>query len=105
MAHITGGGLLENLPRVLPAGLAARIDGGAWKRPAVFDWLAAAGNIAPSEMLRTFNCGIGMAVVVAPDRTSAAARALAEAGETVVTIGEIAARTGKAVIVEAGDGG
>jgi len=105
MAHITGGGLLENLPRVLPDGLAARIDGGAWKRPSVFDWLAEAGNIAPAEMLRTFNCGIGMAVVVAPDRASAAAQALAEAGETVVTIGEIGLRTRDAVIVGPGDGG
>jgi phosphoribosylformylglycinamidine cyclo-ligase len=104
MAHITGGGLLENLPRVLPDSLAARIDGDAWERPAVFDWLAEAGNIAPEEMLRTFNCGIGMAVVVAPSQAKAAARALTEAGEQVRTIGRIAARTGAPVIIEPDDG-
>jgi phosphoribosylformylglycinamidine cyclo-ligase len=104
MAHITGGGLLENLPRVLPDSLAARIDGDAWERPAVFDWLAEAGNIAPEEMLRTFNCGIGMAVVVAPSQAKAAKRALTEAGEQVRTIGRIAARTGAPVIIEPDDG-
>jgi phosphoribosylformylglycinamidine cyclo-ligase len=104
MAHITGGGLVENLPRVLPDGLTARIDGGSWERPAVFGWLAEAGRIAPVEMLRTFNCGIGMVVVVAPEKAAAAAKALAEAGEEVVTIGEIRPRTGKAVVIAGDDG-
>lgn len=104
MAHITGGGLVENLPRVLPDTLAARIDGHAWERPPVFRWLAEAGNIAPEEMLRTFNCGIGMAVVVAPSQAAVAERALTDAGEHVRTIGRIEPRTGPPVIIEPDDG-
>ena len=65
-AHITGGGLPGNLPRVLPAGVAAVVDAGAWTVPPVFAWLARTGDVAPEEMLRVFNCGIGMVVVVAP---------------------------------------
>src|SRR3546814_3585100 len=67
MAHITGGGLIENLPRVLPQGLAAHLDPTRWHEPPVFRWLAAEGGIAATEMRRTFNCGIGMAVVVAAE--------------------------------------
>lgn len=104
MAHITGGGLVENLPRVLPDTLAARIDARTWERPPVFGWLAEAGNIAPEEMLRTFNCGIGMAVVVGPDRAAAAERALTDAGERVRTIGRIEPRKGPPVVIEAEDG-
>jgi len=88
-AHITGGGLLENLPRVLPPGTRARIDARRWQRPAVFDWLASAGNIEAREMLRTFNCGIGMCVIVPEARAEAAHAALTRAGETVWTIGTI----------------
>ncbi len=88
-AHITGGGLPGNLPRVLPAGTQAVIDAGAWELPAVFRWLARTGGVEAQEMLRVFNCGIGMAVVTAePER----ARAILEAeGETVAAIGRIEA--------------
>ena len=71
LAHITGGGLTENLPRVLPEGLGARIDLDAWDRPEVFDWLQAEGGVEEAEMLRTFNCGVGMIAVVAADRAAA----------------------------------
>ncbi len=101
LAHITGGGLVENLPRVLPGGLAARLDAASWPEPAVFGWLAKAGGIARQEMYRTFNCGIGMALVVAPDAQAAVAAALTGAGETVHEIGRIAPRgDGAAVIIE-----
>jgi phosphoribosylformylglycinamidine cyclo-ligase len=88
-AHITGGGLPGNLPRVLPAGTVAVVDAAGWALPPVFGWLARTGNVAAEEMLRVFNCGIGMAVVTAePER----ARALLEAeGETVAVIGRIEA--------------
>ncbi|HVY12171.1 MAG TPA: phosphoribosylformylglycinamidine cyclo-ligase [Alphaproteobacteria bacterium] len=64
MAHITGGGLLENIPRVLPKGLGVTVDGAGWRPPAMFQWLAREGNVTPEDMIRTFNCGIGMAVVI-----------------------------------------
>ena len=99
LAHITGGGLIDNIPRILPHGLSARLDFAAWRRPAVFDWLAGAGGIAAPEMLRTFNCGVGMAVVVAADAADAAATVLAEAGETVSIIGRIEAAAGDGVRV------
>ncbi len=89
LAHITGGGLSENLPRVLPDGLGAGIDLGAWALPPVFGWLQAQAGIAEGEMLKTFNCGIGMVVVVAPDRAEALAQLLAEAGERVHVLGEV----------------
>jgi phosphoribosylformylglycinamidine cyclo-ligase len=76
-AHITGGGLTENLPRVLPEGLGAVIDLGAWSLPPVFRWLREEGGVAEAEMLKTFNCGVGMVLVVAPDRAEALARRLA----------------------------
>ncbi|MFN3232663.1 MAG: phosphoribosylformylglycinamidine cyclo-ligase [Alphaproteobacteria bacterium] len=93
LAHITGGGLLENIPRVLPEGTRAIIDSGAWSRPAVFDWLQTAGDIAETEMLRTFNCGIGMAVIVPADGADAAIDLFKKAGETVFRIGEITERS------------
>ena len=89
LAHITGGGLTENLPRVLPDGLTARIDGLAWPLPPEFGWLSQAGGVPADEMLRTFNCGIGMAVIVDPDAAEAVAARLAEAGERVHPIGRI----------------
>ena len=89
LAHITGGGLTENLPRVLPQGLGAQVDLGAWSLPGVFDWLRDAGGIAEAEMLRTFNSGIGMVLVVAEDRAAALAAQLAQAGETVVRLGTV----------------
>ena len=91
LAHITGGGLVENLPRVLPAGLGAELDAGTWALPPVYAWLAGNGWIAPDEMLRTFNCGIGMALVVAAPDVAAVTRVLVAAGEDVVAIGRITA--------------
>ena len=94
LSHITGGGLTENLPRVLPDHLTARIDANAWQRPAVFDWLQRQGNIAEREMYRVLNCGIGMVVVVPADQADAARRHLEAAGEQVSQLGEIVARDG-----------
>jgi len=88
-AHITGGGLMENLPRMLPAGLGARVDLGAWALPPVFGWLRDEGGLAPEEMLRTFNAGIGMVLAVAPDRAEALAAALMDAGERVIPLGQV----------------
>ena len=76
LSHITGGGLAENLPRVLPDGMAAHVDLSTWRAPAVFDWLARAGNLNDAEMLRTFNCGVGMVVIAAQDRADAVIAAL-----------------------------
>jgi phosphoribosylformylglycinamidine cyclo-ligase len=90
LAHITGGGLLENIPRVLPEGLHAEIDADAWPQPRLMAFLQAQGNIEPEEMARTFNCGIGMAIVVAPDQEEAVVEALTDAGETVHRIGRVA---------------
>lgn len=89
LAHITGGGLLENIPRVLPAGLHAAVDADCWPQPRLMAFLQAQGAIEPAEMARTFNCGIGMALVVAESEADAVMAALAEAGETVHRIGRI----------------
>ena len=89
VAHITGGGLPGNLPRVLPKGVVAALDARGWAVPPVFGWLARAGNIVPEEMLRVFNCGIGMVVVVAAGQEDAAIAMLAGAGETATRIGTI----------------
>ncbi|WP_213685223.1 phosphoribosylformylglycinamidine cyclo-ligase [Roseicyclus sp.] len=94
LAHITGGGLTENLPRVLPAGLGAQIDLGAWTLPPVFKWLAAEGGLAQAEMLKTFNAGIGMVLVVAQDRADAIAAELVAAGESVHHLGHVAPGAG-----------
>ncbi|MBX9926317.1 MAG: phosphoribosylformylglycinamidine cyclo-ligase [Hyphomicrobiaceae bacterium] len=94
MAHITGGGLSENLPRVLPAHVAARVDLAAWTPPPVFGWLARQGKIPAAEMLRTFNCGIGMVVVVEAARAGEVLAALTAAGEAPCVIGDIVAATG-----------
>jgi phosphoribosylformylglycinamidine cyclo-ligase len=91
MAHITGGGLLENIPRVLPEGLHAFVDADAWEQPRLMAFLQAQGHIEPEEMARTFNCGIGMAVVVAEADVAAVTAMLADAGESVHRIGHIAA--------------
>ncbi|MCR9120921.1 MAG: phosphoribosylformylglycinamidine cyclo-ligase [Phyllobacteriaceae bacterium] len=92
LAHITGGGLTENLPRVLPAALSAEIDLGAIAVPPVFSWLAGTGGVRAEEMLRTFNCGIGMVAVADADKAPAVAAALADAGETVTEIGRLVPR-------------
>ncbi|MCK2088758.1 phosphoribosylformylglycinamidine cyclo-ligase [Thauera aromatica] len=92
MAHITGGGITENVPRILRDELVARIDGGAWTLPPLFQWLQMAGNVDGDEMLRVFNCGIGMVVVVSAEDADAAAEKLTAAGETVYRIGRIDSR-------------
>ena len=89
LAHITGGGLTENLPRVLPEGLGAQIDLGAWSLPPVFKWLATEGGLSQAEMLKTFNAGIGMVLVVAADRADALGAELAAAGESVHHLGHV----------------
>jgi phosphoribosylformylglycinamidine cyclo-ligase len=90
LAHITGGGLLENIPRVLPAGTHAVVDAAAWEQPRLMAFLQAQGAIEPGEMARTFNCGVGMIVIVAADEADKVAAALTDAGETVLNIGHIA---------------
>lgn len=89
LAHITGGGLTENLPRVLPEGLGAEIDLGAWALPPVFRWLAGTAGMAEAELLKTFNCGIGMIAVVAQDRAEALTALLSDLGETLVPLGHV----------------
>lgn len=94
LAHITGGGITDNLPRVLPPGLHAEIDLTTWRRPPIFDWLADTGNLPPAEMLRTFNCGIGM-LVVAPDHACAAVlRGVSDYGFGATLIGRIISADG-----------
>ncbi|AHD01071.1 phosphoribosylformylglycinamidine cyclo-ligase [Leisingera methylohalidivorans] len=94
LAHITGGGLTENLPRVLPEGLGADIDLNAWQLPGVFQWMAATGDIAEAEMLKTFNCGIGMILSVSADRADALIELLEGEGETVSRLGTVTAGEG-----------
>ena len=94
MAHITGGGITENTPRVLPANTVAQIDAGSWELPKLFQWLQAQGNVDMQEMYRTFNCGIGMVVIVAAEHAEQAAAVLSAQGETVSRIGVIRARAG-----------
>jgi len=89
LAHITGGGLLENIPRVLPKDCRALIDTGGWQLPPIFEALQQGGRVAPQEMARTFNCGIGMAVIVSLQEVDTISNALEAAGETVVEIGRI----------------
>ncbi len=97
-AHITGGGLLDNIPRVVPDGLEVRLNRRAWTRPPVFDWLQATGNIDETEMHRTFNCGIGMTVCVPPDGAEQALVRLRALGETATVIGEVRAGTNGVVL-------
>jgi phosphoribosylformylglycinamidine cyclo-ligase len=91
LAHITGGGLLENIPRVLPEGLHAHVDADAWPQPRLMAFLQAQGNVEPEEMARTFNCGVGMVLVVDEGDVAALTAALEEAGEAVFRIGRIEA--------------
>ncbi len=96
LAHITGGGFIDNIPRVLPGDLGVELDLSAINTPGVFRWLAATGGVAEQEMLRTFNCGIGMVAVVAPDEADNIAAMLTETGETLVRLGTITSRPGVA---------
>lgn len=94
-AHITGGGITENLPRVLPAGLNANIDLSSWAFPDIFLWLQEQGNVSQADMLTTFNCGVGMIVCVAPEDEKATLETLQSLGETVFVIGELVESEGK----------
>ena len=103
-AHITGGGLVENIPRVLPEGLSARLDAGSWVLLPVFRWLMTAGPVSAEEMARVFNCGIGMVAICAPEQAEAAIRAMNETGETVYRIGVVEpATTGARVAIDNAD--
>ncbi len=98
IAHITGGGLLENIPRVLPEGLGVRLQRAAWHPAPLWDWIQRSGNIADGEMHRTFNCGIGMTLQVAPGAAGRVVEALCASGEDARIIGEVTARPG--VVIE-----
>lgn len=99
LCHITGGGLLENLPRVLPAGCGATIETGSWQWPQIFHWLQSQGNVDSREMFRTFNCGVGMVVCVAAADADAALASLEASGETAWRLGEISEDAGQAVVL------
>jgi phosphoribosylformylglycinamidine cyclo-ligase len=99
LAHITGGGLVGNVPRILPQGTRAVIDAGSWPRPLLFKWLQQQGSVAEGEMHRVFNCGIGMVAVVAADAAKRAAGKLRAAGETVYKIGIIEKAKGEPDVV------
>jgi phosphoribosylformylglycinamidine cyclo-ligase len=103
-AHITGGGLTENIPRILPDHLGVQIQAGSWPVPPVFNWLAKAGGIASGEMVRTFNCGAGMVVIVDPDRADELVELFSKAGETASKIGMVVSRDGEAVHIEGLEG-
>jgi len=96
LAHITGGGLTENIPRVLPTGVMAEVDLATWPLPPLFAWLQRTGGISEAEMLKTFNCGVGMVVVVAKADAEAVMAVLAAEGETVFPIGRLVAGSGEA---------
>jgi phosphoribosylformylglycinamidine cyclo-ligase len=100
MAHITGGGLTDNIPRVLGAGLEVVLQRRRWPRPVVFDWLAHTGALSDAEMYRTFNCGIGMVVMVAAEHAEQALRLLEQSGERAMAIGEVR-RGERGVVIEA----
>jgi phosphoribosylformylglycinamidine cyclo-ligase len=97
-AHITGGGLMENIPRILPDGMAVELNPSVWQIPPVFEWLTMEGGISAVEMARTFNCGIGMIAVVAPGNADAAVKQLVQAGETATCIGHVVTRGGDEVV-------
>jgi len=99
LAHITGGGLPGNVPRVLPANTRAVIDSRSWQRPEIFDWLQQSGNVASDEMYRTFNCGLGMVLAVAPGDVEQTTRLLGDTGETVFRIGQIEKHAGEPEVV------
>ena len=98
MAHITGGGLLENIPRVLPDNAQAVVDTGSWQLPDVFQWLQENGNVGVNEMYRTFNCGVGMVLIVDADEADAIVSMLVENGDNAWQLGQIEAGDNKQVI-------
>ena len=100
LAHITGGGITENLPRVLPAQLSARVDLNQLRLPNVFAWMMQAGAIPAHEMLTTFNCGVGMVLVVESAQAEAIAASLTRAGETVMTLGTLVPAGAQRVLYE-----
>ena len=100
LAHITGGGLTDNIPRVLPEGLEAVLERRRWPHDPIFEWLQQVGHIEPAEMYRTFNCGIGMVVIVAPEHAARAVQFLLERGEPAQLIGEIRPGTRGVVILD-----
>lgn len=103
LAHITGGGLPENLPRVLPEGVRARIDGDSWQWPAVFSWLQEQGQVATAEMYRTFNCGVGMVMVVPESAVDQTLALLESSGEKAWLMGDIISHDGETdVVIEGG---
>jgi len=99
LAHITGGGITENLPRVFPDDIAAQIDLAAWEFPPIFQWLQLQGNVALADMLTTFNCGVGMIVVVPAECENAALRYLEKSGENAFPLGELGELEGKQQII------
>jgi phosphoribosylformylglycinamidine cyclo-ligase len=96
--HITGGGFQENLPRSFDSNLTASIDLDSWKRPAVFKWLEAQGNVGAEEMLRTFNCGIGFILFCPPEHVTSVSKILTTTGEHPLIIGELIQRTSEPVV-------
>ena len=99
IAHITGGGLVENVPRVLPGNLCARIDLSSWQLPPVFGWLQQAGNVEQLEMLRTFNCGVGMVLAVDASHEQQCLDQLGYLGETAWVIGDVITRGDQPAVV------
>ena len=99
ISHITGGGLLENIPRVLPEHLAAKLDPASWTQPEIFQWLQDQGNIATSEMYRVLNCGVGMVVVISRESSSEAINHLNSCGENAWLIGEVVQFDGQQVVI------
>jgi phosphoribosylformylglycinamidine cyclo-ligase len=99
IAHITGGGITENLPRILPANLHAEVEINSWKPGPVFDWLAVTGRIAPDEMRRTFNCGVGMVIIVGEHDADSAIRSLCNSGEIAWNMGSIVEGAGEVAYV------
>ena len=103
LAHITGGGPIGNIPRILPPGLGVDLDGGSWTIPPVFRWLQSVGRIDAAEMATTFNCGLGMVAIVAPDAAGAVEAVLREHGETVTGVGKVVEREADAQTVRIAD--
>ncbi len=99
LAHITGGGITENLPRVLPEGISAQINLAAWEFPPIFQWLQQQGNVSQTDILTTFNCGVGMIVVVPAEHENAALRYLENSGETAFPLGELVESVGKPQVI------